>query len=117
MLRCDNCPATTRSSRQVAEFGFGWRLWSGTTVGGTHKEVTLCPVCAGVAADPGWGVTCRTCDWVYDPEWDGDGEGSLDEKQAWALAADHECEPDAYAHRLTEAAPRVVTVQPLAGVL
>ena len=92
---CDNCGRTNGSSTEVAR-AFGWRLWEGVTVGGKHSKVNLCSACVGHKsdsddADPGFGVECRACGWVWEDEHE---EGPLSEKDARQMACDHECEPD-----------------------
>lgn len=120
MLRCSNCGTTNGSSREVAEFGLGWRFWSGQTVGGKEQEVSLCPTCSGCtpepeAGDPGWSARCRTCDWDWLDDFD---DTRLSEAEARELARDHRCEPWTEAYEIQPRKPAsVVTVQTLAGVL
>lgn len=94
MLSCKHCPVKTMSSPDAARM-IGWRMWSGTTVGGQRKADVVCPSCAGTdtAAPPApaWQVRCSTCDWEYEDEYN---EGPLDEAAAKRMASDHECEPE-----------------------
>lgn len=118
-LRCTNCPNTTTSSREVAEFVQGWRLWEGRTVAGEIRKVTLCPTCSGCAPesatqDPGWGWECYTCHAEYEP-WD--DEPPLTEQEAKRSAEDHQCDPDMRVYKIEPDERAVVTVPTLAGVL
>jgi hypothetical protein len=110
-VRCDNCPATTLSSREAAVFGLGWRTWSGTTVGGEQRTVTLCPRCVGDtpgASDPWYGVTCHTCGWSRDRV---DAGQPMSRGAAKAAGAAHVCEPDTHVYPVS-GAPATVTISP-----
>lgn len=122
MLRCTNCPSTTGSSPDVAEFVQGWRIWEGTTVGGQHKREVLCPACSGCAPQredggPGWSARCHTCEWDWREECYEDGP--LTEQEAKELASEPVCEPwtEAYEIKPSQAQRAVVTIPSLAGVL
>jgi hypothetical protein len=90
-LACKHCTNSTGMNETSARAN-GWRIWRGTTQGGSYGEDVICPRCAGTTNEPppSWRVGCHTCDWEHEDEYD---EGPLDEKAAKRVADDHECEP------------------------
>ncbi len=45
-LQCRHCERTTHLSEYNARIS-GWRIWSGTTMGGRQASDVVCPYCAG----------------------------------------------------------------------
>jgi hypothetical protein len=92
-IRCKHCPRSTYSSLDVARIS-GWRLFTGVSLTGKQLDDVVCPACAGTEPpkdeQPSWSVRCRTCDWVYEDDFD---EGPLSAREARQLALDHHCEP------------------------
>lgn len=89
----------------VGEFAAGlpidWTADSGTVSAGIKAgdmdawaaNVRCCPdwcESGDGPAPPSWGVSCDTCFWSWEDEYD---EGPLDAKEAKQVAQDHKCEP------------------------
>lgn len=93
-MHCQNSTLSDETAARV----LGWRVWSGTTMGGKQKRDVVCPVCAGTGEPepepgPSWDVMCTTCGWQYTDE--GPilaGEELANARDAESAAYDHECE-------------------------
>ena len=102
-LRCQTCRVTARQTVNAAR-GLGWRIWDGTTLGGSVQSVRFCPRCCGNGPDEddakpsGWDAVCHTCDERFSESWDTDepDEGgsvyTKDDARRWER--DHQCETD-----------------------
>lgn len=79
----------------------GWRVWSGTTMGGREVRRVFCPRCLGhaaevdAAAEPKWDARCRACDWGASDEDEYPAE-PFTAKDAQRWKDDHRCEPDVF---------------------
>lgn len=98
-FKCQTCSATDSSSEIVLRVR-GWRIWSGTTLGGAESSVVFCPACLGVAGvnddgEPtGWDAHCNTCDESMSDDWtEGVPAAGWTEKDAEQWQDRHECEP------------------------
>lgn len=87
-INCTKCYLRRRSSTDAARVA-GWRIWTGTTIGGKQDSQVLCPMCAGSTNEP-LSVRCNLCDADTDEYAPGETLTADDIKQ-WAR--DHECEP------------------------
>lgn len=101
MTACQACKAEAPSDELRARV-LGWRIWSGTTIGGQETSVVFCPACCGEAGvdektgeSVGWKAECRTCFVTIDDEWDDDKpEAGWTKKDCEEWEDDHKCEPD-----------------------
>lgn len=115
-IQCQNClsfykkpPRPRLTSKSVNLWGgmpaedcaraIGWRVWSGTTLGGSEARAVFCPRCAGhqpeaeEVAAPKWDARCNTCDAQARDDYDYAGE-PFSEADARRWKDDHRCEPD-----------------------
>jgi len=93
-VNCKHCPASTRSSEDVARLA-GWRWFKGLSQTGKPLDDVCCPACSGADVEPAaasWSVRCDGCNWELEDDPFDDPE-PLDAKGALSIAHDHECEP------------------------
>ena len=107
--KCQRCGREEREDSQTLRLQ-GWRIWSGTTVGGANQTVLFCSVCTGqattdlAAAEPvGFTAGCHTCMEDMDADWLGKPVAEATRKDAEEWTEDHRCEPDTF---VSEPKPR-----------
>lgn len=96
-FKCQACGTSNKSTELVLRVQ-GWRIWSGTTIGGSDSSVVYCPACCGEAGvddggeSTGWTALCQTCLSSIADEWD--DEGPFTEADVKAFQDEHQCETD-----------------------
>lgn len=90
-LRCTSCYLRRWSSTDSARVA-GWRIWTGTTLGGKQDKQVLCPMCAGSVTEA-LGARCNLCDTSTSDCDEDDGPHTWTAAELRQWARDHECEP------------------------